>query len=177
MLHPQERRSRGLSAGFPFAAAPNGAMPIATKHGLISQNPFPRMTLDELTASLPNGFHDAKLKSVSIDYVNRNATLELDIWVGELDASSKREREKYRPGQLRLLGMIFWVSEPPCVGYPYDIGGELRIDVGSIQTLDTQPSLPLPSTPQECFINWIFVTDWNAFIYVAARHAQLTWHA
>jgi len=134
------------------------------------------MTIDELAASLPNGFHDARLKAVSIDYVNCVATLELDVWIGELEAASYSEREKYRPGRVRLSGLIFWVCEPPGIGYPYDIGRGLRIDTGTMQTLATPPSMPLPSAPQECFINWIFVADWNAFIYVAARDALLTWH-
>jgi hypothetical protein len=134
------------------------------------------MTLDDLAASLPNGFHDSKLKAVSIDYVNRSASLELDIWICELEAASDSEREKYRPGQVRLSGLIFWVCEPPGIGYPYDIGRRLRIDVGAIQTLATPPSMPLPSAPVECFTNWIFVAEWNAFIYLAARDAQLTWH-
>jgi hypothetical protein len=99
------------------------------------------MTLDDLAASLPNGFHDAKLKAVSIDYVNRRASLDLHIWIGDLDAAADSEREKYRPAQVKLSGLIFWVSEPPCAGYPYDIGRELRIDVGTIQT---------PSTPRPC---------------------------
>src|SRR5438477_6605753 len=105
------------------------------------------MTLDDLAASLPNGFHDTKLKAVSIDYANRSAELELDIWVGELEAASHSERERYRPGQVKLSGLIYWVSEPPCIGYPYEIGGGLRIDMGTIQTLAQPPFMPLPPVP------------------------------
>jgi hypothetical protein len=40
------------------------------------------MTLDELAVSLPNGFHDAELKTLALDYERREARLVLDLWSG-----------------------------------------------------------------------------------------------
>ena len=69
------------------------------------------MTFDDLAISLPNGFHDAELKSIMIDYTRREARLILDIWVA--DDVSMEEREAYRPAEVTLSGLLFWVSEPP----------------------------------------------------------------
>jgi hypothetical protein len=135
------------------------------------------MTLDDIAASLPNGFHDSALKVVTIDYVSREAKLSLEIWMADCDAVSGINRDAYRRAELSLSGLVFWVCEPPSGGYPYDVKGEVRIDIGSVETLTTPPSPALPSTPVGCFVNWIYVGAWNAFIYVAAHDAKLTWLA
>ena len=41
------------------------------------------MTLDELARTLPNGFHDAALHSLALDFNLRTAELLLEIWVGD----------------------------------------------------------------------------------------------
>jgi hypothetical protein len=135
------------------------------------------MTLDDLAASLPNGFHDSALKVVVIDYVNREAKLSLEIWMADCDAASAADREAYRQAEVSLSGLVFWVCEPLSAGYPYDGKGEVTIDIGSVETLTRPPSPTLPSTPVGCFVNWIYVRAWNAFIYVAAHDAKLTWLA
>ena len=40
------------------------------------------MTLREVAASLPNGFHDAYIKGIHTDYVTGTASFDLEIWVG-----------------------------------------------------------------------------------------------
>jgi len=47
------------------------------------------MTLELLADSLPGGFHDTQISSVSIDYVKREARLIIDLSVG--DQSSEDE--------------------------------------------------------------------------------------
>ncbi|BGE87540.1 hypothetical protein Ms3S1_39760 [Methylosinus sp. 3S-1] len=135
------------------------------------------MTLSDLALSLPNGLHDAKLKVVTVDYVSREAKLLLDIWMGDIDAVSEAEREKYKQAEITLTGVIFWVCEPPCAGYPFFANGWLTIDLGAIKSLAKPPSTVLPPVPANAFVNWIFVQDWNAFIYVAAGDAKLKWLA
>jgi hypothetical protein len=41
--------------------------------------------------------------------------------------------------------------------------------------LERKDTLPLPPIPERSFANWVFVTDWNAFIYLAAEEARLEW--
>jgi hypothetical protein len=128
------------------------------------------MTLDELNASLPNGLHDARLGKLAIDFTERTVSLDLNVWVGD-----EEERETYRPAELILSGLLFWVSEPPDPSYPYALPRPLSIDAGPFT--DTQPKNQpaLPPVPPGAFANWLYVRDWNAFVYVAARNASLKW--
>lgn len=132
------------------------------------------MTLDELAASIPNGFHDACLSTISIDYTKREVQLILDIWVAD-DVERPEEIETYRVAEVTLTGLAYWVSEPPDARSLFLEPGALWIDSGPLDTLERKDSLHLPPTPAGAFANWIFVRDWNAFIYVAAEDARLEW--
>jgi hypothetical protein len=133
------------------------------------------MTLDELRNSLPNGLHDARLKTVSVDYTKQEARLALDIWVGDLDSEIESEREAYKEAEVTLNGLLFWVSEPPQADHPYQKARSVKIDAGSVATLAEPPKTKLPAVPADISVNWIYVNDWNACIYVAAKSAQLKW--
>ena len=135
------------------------------------------MTLDELAATLPNGFHDAYLKALAIDYVAREARLLLDIWIGSPRAANEDQREAYREGEVVLTGIVFFVCEPPDARYLHQSEVGLRIDTGAITACANPPSTTLPNVPDGDFVNWIYVTELNAFMYVAARDAQLIWRA
>ena len=128
------------------------------------------MTLDELAASLPNGLHDAELAAVALDFTKREAQLSLDIWIGD-----DEEREAYRRAEIMLSGLAYWVSEPPDPRYPYGEPEALRIDAGPSTKLSESERSKLPPIPVDAFSNYIFVVDWNAFIYLAAQSAVLKW--
>jgi hypothetical protein len=131
------------------------------------------MTLDELIRSLPNGFHDARLARLSIDFVRREARLELDIWVAE--DLSPEQRETYRSAEVVLSGLLFWVSEPPRGTGPFDVAGPETIDVGAMDGLAPEKRPSLPPVPSQVFVGWIYFGRRNAFDYVAARDARLIW--
>ena len=74
-----------------------------------------------------------------------------------------------------LSGLQFWVSEPPDSAYPFDKARPVRIDVGPL-TQDVPVKRPaLPSIPADAFANWMYVSDWNGFIYLAAKQASFAW--
>ena len=129
-----------------------------------------RMTIDELDAFLPNGLHDAKLGKVAIDFTERTVRLDLNIWVGD-----EEKREAYRSAEVTLSGLLFWVSEPPDPHYPFGSPRPLWIDAGPLTDKLPEKQPALPPIPPGAFANWIYVRDWNAFIYVAAEDANLTW--
>jgi len=132
------------------------------------------MTLDDIAASLPNGFHDAVLKTVSLDFVNCEAKLRLSVWIGEPGANTDAERELYRNAEVCLEGLVYWISEPPRTK-DYLHKGALVFDMGALETLAEPPSSPPPEAPADSFTNWLFVRDWNAFVFVAARDSRLSW--
>lgn len=71
------------------------------------------MTLEEIAASLPNGFHDTYIKGISTDYVIGTVSFELEIWVGNDAAEKEEEREVYRAAPLTLSDLLFCITEPP----------------------------------------------------------------
>jgi len=129
-------------------------------------------TLDDLSASLPNGFHDAELQRFAIDYTKREALLIVDVWVGDV---SSEQREACRLAEVVLSGLFFWVSEAPDPNYDFDTAGGERIDIGPLAKLRGKSSLKLPPVPDGVFVSWMLFNEWNAFIYIAARAARLNW--
>jgi len=134
------------------------------------------MRLEEIERMLPNGFHDALLERICVDYVKRCARLDLHVWMGDLRSQDKESREAYREGQLRLDDLLFCVIEPPDPTYSYYESGSLLLGAGSLKSTEI-PSLPqLPGPlPEGAFTHWFFVQKWNAFIYVAAMDAHFEW--
>jgi hypothetical protein len=133
------------------------------------------MTLDEVANSLPNGFHDAEVRSFFVDYRAREAKFELDIWVGDLSSKDPVIREAYQSVELTLVGLVFHVVEPPDSRYPYRENDHLTIDIGEMHDLSKPPSMKLPPVPDGAFATWMFVLQWNSFMYFAAREARLVW--
>jgi len=125
--------------------------------------------LDQIAASFPNGFHDAFLQRLVLDYVGRQATLTLDLWVGDLSATAEAAREAHQTVTINILGLLWCIVEAP-------EGDERRaeglwIDAGPVTSLEERP--PLPHVPDNAFAWWFFVRDWNAFIYIAATDAAV----
>jgi hypothetical protein len=134
------------------------------------------VTLEELDATLPSGFHDSYVSTLTIDYVQRKATLDIQVWIGSMAAPRGLDREKWRPGRLELSGLLFCAIDPPDSTYDYAKPAPLWIDVSPWEALQTarQDSL-VRGLPAGAFASRIFVQQWNAFIRVAAMKASLTW--
>lgn len=130
------------------------------------------MTLDDVARQLPNGFHDAHLLRLAVDYIRATGTLDLDLWVGTPAGATDAERERYRAGRVRIEGLLWCVIDPPNVAIHASKDG-FRIDAGRVADLKVRPEIPL--VPSDAFSWWFFVTEWNAFVYVAGRTAVLEW--
>ena len=130
------------------------------------------MTFDQLEHTLANGLHDAELLGLSVDYVRRNLTLTLDIFVGDFEAPIEK-REAYRKAHVTVTGLQFFVIEAPAADYPYNDAKPSRIDVCDLsKNLDANL---LKSLPVGTFVVSIWVSNWNAFMHMAATDAQLFW--
>jgi len=129
------------------------------------------VTLDELASQLPNGFHDAVLRSHSSDLAEQRAEFVLDVWVEDSDRSVVMEGEPYRPAHLELFGLAYLVLDDPDPRYLAQSGAPLRIDACAA---DENADLAR-QVPEGGFAGRFFVFEWNAFIHFAAREARLTW--
>lgn len=129
------------------------------------------MTLDEIEQSLPNGFHDSSIFGVRLDYVQRTAELDLEIWVA---VSDDEDLEQYSRVTLSISGLIYFVIEPP--GPPNTShDAPTLVDGGSSELERAAYPLPKP-LPAGAFTYWFFVSSWNSFIHIAALTAELKVH-
>jgi hypothetical protein len=131
------------------------------------------MTMAELETTLPNGLHDSIVSRIAVDYAQKKLTLDLAVWIGDLDTSDQVHREKYRRGRIVISGLIFAVIEPPDPRYPFSKATELTID-GCDMSKNLSSELT-QSLPPEAFVRSLWVNEWNAFIHIAARNAELAW--
>lgn len=127
-------------------------------------------TLVEIAQSLPNGFHDARVRTCDLDFVARTLTLNLDIWVAE-DVADSLERERYRPARLRIVGLAFCQMEAPDATCGFDEPGPLVVDLCEPEAGHRLAEAISP----KAFLSRFFVSKWNAFIHVAADSAELEW--
>ena len=130
------------------------------------------MTLEELEHTLPNGLHDSEVQSIQIDYVERRATMQVCVFVGDVDAPLER-REAYREGLLVISGLLFAAIEPPDASYPFAKPRNLRVDACD-KKKDLDPSL-ISSLPAGSFVRSLFVDEWNSFVHLAGLDAEMLW--
>ena len=132
------------------------------------------MTLQELMASLPNGFHDSELRTLAFDFSNNEARLILDVWVGDLDSDETNVRERYQQAELRLSNLGFWISQPTDPGNFPIPNNTLCIDI-SILREAFDPGLALPEFKPENPTYCLYSTDINTCFFFACQSASLQW--
>ena len=69
------------------------------------------MNIGDIEADLPNGLHDALLRTFSSDPVLRRAEFILDVWLGDLHSAAPSERERYRAARLELVGLTYLIVD------------------------------------------------------------------
>jgi hypothetical protein len=80
------------------------------------------LTIEELERTLPNGFHDAEISTIRLDYVKRITSMELTIWMDDLQVSPEF-KELYRDAVLEFEGMQSVILDPQA-GRVTDDNGE-----------------------------------------------------
>jgi hypothetical protein len=127
--------------------------------------------LSELVQTLPNGLHDAELRTFAVDLSQGSLTMDLDVWVGDMDDLARREA--YRVARLTLGGLRYFVVDPPGTASWLE-GPSVRIDVG----FDPPPrsTSTTPEPPSGCYSAWFFLGELNSFMHTIAETAALEWH-
>jgi hypothetical protein len=116
---------------------------------------------------LPNGLHDAEVRKITVDDEHLRATIDLAVWVGDMDDPPERKRGIQEGRAVRDFGLLFLPIEPPDASYPFQDNPELIVD-GCDMTNVIDKKL-LNSLPAHAFVRSFFVKDWNSFIHIAAK--------
>lgn len=128
------------------------------------------MTPDAITAQLPNGFHDAVLQELDVDFARAEVRFRFEFWVGDLDAATEDAREATRPGVLRLTGVTSMTIEPPDPRYQFSKDGGVKVD----GDFGAYPGDPAP--PDDGLVRlWLYVSTWNARMMFTAKGCELEW--
>lgn len=131
------------------------------------------MDIFEIEASLPNGFQDALVSRLEIDYLVGTLEFRLRAWIGDPYSGLPEDREKRRPALLRLEGLSYCAIESPHPHYPFSERRELMMDLVRPSPETAGPLLD--SLPPGTFAFRIWVGTWNCFMHMAARSARLDW--
>lgn len=90
------------------------------------------MTFEELSDQLPNGFHDAMIRNMSVDFVAKRIRIEMELLIGMPHTANP---EGYRDGTLTLVTPYLFFIEPPDPGYRFiPNGSPLDVDGDSVRT-------------------------------------------
>ncbi len=129
------------------------------------------MNISDIEASLPWGLHDAYLEAIEIDWPNARLTVTVRVMMSENQDMDQRAR-------IVLSGLVFCTFDPPEIdathGYEPTPAGGLWVDTGD-GAANADAKRRLPAVPKGSFLNWFFVRQWNSFIHVCARDAELVW--
>ena len=123
---------------------------------------------------LPNGFHDARLVELVINYSAGEIRMELELSVG---GPRSENPEEYRAASLLMKGMYSCIVNPPDRGFRY--GDEYRpvyidgddIEAGIPQDVRRLQQRLCPSVP----VYWFYIITWSSYIFVACDGAELSW--
>lgn len=128
------------------------------------------MTPDAIIAQLPNGFHDAVLQELGVDFAKAEARLKFEFLVGMPDAETEEEREAMRPGVLWLMGVTSTTIEPPSAGYQFSEGEGVYVDGG----FGAYPDDPAP--PDDGLVRlWLYISTWDARMMFTAKGSEVEW--
>jgi hypothetical protein len=132
------------------------------------------MTFDELKRKLPNGFHDAAIRNISVDFACKSIVLGMDLHVGE---SNDPDPERYRSGTLKVISPYLFFMEPPDPRYNFLLNGsslnasDISMKLGESAELDSL----LRRLPAGASTFGFFLDDWNSYVYLAGASVELSW--
>lgn len=131
------------------------------------------MTFEELDRKFPNGFDDAEITSLQLDYQHRTAELHLNLRGNPPDSPNRNE---YQRAVLLLNGFYYVVIEPPDADHLWYPQRSIQVN-GYPEDVSQFPLFGhlKPKLSRDAFCCRLYVHDWNSFIHVAARDAQLSW--
>jgi hypothetical protein len=119
-------------------------------------------------------FHDVTISRINVDYVKREVQFECTIPVGWWNSPNRTgQTEGEIKGTLVLTGLSYLGLKPPDVNLAdVDREGIEVTSEGSVTPEEFDISKLPHDLPEETFLHYFFVTDWNASIYVAATGVQ-----
>jgi hypothetical protein len=131
------------------------------------------MTLEQLEEELPNGLHDAQIRSIARNFENGTLTLEVRILIG-LPDDSPEKRDEYRNGSITFTGVELFVIESPEASSAFLAPGSVSFSV-SRSEVDLFPVDIVGKLMQGTDMYSLFILDWHSHIHIAASDMSFGW--
>lgn len=117
-------------------------------------------------------FHDITVNRIDIDYSKRKVVFECIIPVGFWNSPN---RYGLTDGEIKctlnISGLIYLLMEPPDKNSKYENTGVIEIiGEGSVtqDKFEVQLSRMPQNLPEDAFLHYFYVCEWNSFIFIAA---------
>jgi hypothetical protein len=130
------------------------------------------MTLEQIETTLPNGFHDAEIQDLAMDYEHAGLVLKIRVLVG-LPDEPYPACERYRSAALAFQNVLFCSAElpnaasafqhPGCLGFSYE-----RTLPGAI------PAELARTLPPGTLCYSLFIRYWLSSIHIATADVRLS---
>ncbi|HET9802232.1 MAG TPA: hypothetical protein VFP96_03245 [Candidatus Acidoferrum sp.] len=132
------------------------------------------MTFEELQRRLPNGFHDAAIRSISLDFTGQSIVIGMDLYAG---VPGDQDPERYRPGTLRVASPYLFFMEAPDPRYRFvPNGSPINVDGDFVKAgQSAEVDRLLPVLPQNATAYRFFLEEWNSFVYLAGGDVTFSW--
>jgi hypothetical protein len=131
------------------------------------------MTLEQLEEELPNGLHDAQIRSITRDFENGKIILEVRILVG-LPDDPLEHRDEYRNGSITFTGVELFVIESPEASSAFLAPGAVSFSVARSE-VELFPRDIVKKLAQGINMYSFFVLDWHSSIHIAASDMRFGW--
>jgi hypothetical protein len=121
---------------------------------------------EELERNLPNGFHDAELLGIHVDYVKAEVSITLLVDMGDPDVPTGATE---RPANVVFSGVKLFAVEAA-----RNSGG---LAASTVTSGPGQPRTKKDNErlPDGCFQAWFFLTKFNSFVQITATDVRFEW--
>jgi hypothetical protein len=132
------------------------------------------MTFEELDQSLPNGFHDAEIRKIEVDFTTPSIVIGMNLHVG---AADDPDPERYRAGTVTIDVPYVFFIEPPDAAYHFIPNGSPINASGNSVKAGQNPKVDrlLGVLPPNATSYLFFLDDWNSSIYLSGASAKFSW--
>lgn len=131
------------------------------------------MTLEELDEQLPNGLHDAKLRSIMHNYEIATLTIHVEILTG-LPDNPPSARFAYRDAVISFSNVLLCHIEQPENERIVGVRGSVWF-----RYWRTEPGILLPKLsdrfPADAFSYTLYILEWESSIHIVASDVSFSW--
>lgn len=131
------------------------------------------MTLEELEEQLPNGLHDARIRSITHDYETGTLVLCVEILTG-LPNDPPSTQSAYRDAVISFSDVSLCHIEQPENERMIRVRGAVWFTYSR-----TEPGILLPKLsdrfPADAISYTLYVLDWDASIHIVASGVGFSW--